>query len=63
MIINTKKIKIIQVKSKIGCLKKHRRTLLGLGLRHIGDVVEREDSPSIRGMVNKISHIVHIQEG
>ncbi|CAL4043352.1 50S ribosomal protein L30 [Buchnera aphidicola (Phyllaphis fagi)] len=57
-----KKLKIMQIKSKIGCLKTHQSTLLSLGLRHIGDIVEREDNPSIRGMVNKIFYMIKIKE-
>lgn len=57
-----KTIKITQVKSSIGRLPKHKLTLRGLGLRRIGHTVEREDTPSIRGMVNKINYMVKIEE-
>lgn len=57
-----KTLKIEQVKSPIGYNKKQREVLRGLGLRRIRHVVEREDSPAVRGMVRKISHLVRIVE-
>ncbi|WWO97455.1 MAG: 50S ribosomal protein L30 [Candidatus Dasytiphilus stammeri] len=53
-------IQITQVRSVIGCLPKHRATLRGLGLRHIGHTVEREDTPSVRGMLNHVYYMVKI---
>ncbi len=55
-------IKIEQFRSPIGYSKKQREVLRGLGLRRIRHVVEREDSPAVRGMVRKISHLVRIVE-
>lgn len=55
-------IKIEQVKSPIGYPKRQRAVLTGLGLRRIRHVVEREDSPAVRGMVRKIAHLVRIVE-
>lgn len=55
-------IKIEQYKSPIGYNHKQREVLRGLGLRRIRHVVEREDSPAVRGMVRKISHLVRIVE-
>ncbi|QIE02184.1 50S ribosomal protein L30 [Buchnera aphidicola] len=57
-----KKIKITQIKSSIGRLPKHKKTLIGLGLRHIGHTVIRKNTKSIQGMVKKISYILKIQE-
>jgi len=57
-----KTLKIEQVRSPIGYNKKQREVLRGLGLRRIRHVVEREDSPAVRGMVKKISHLVRIVE-
>jgi large subunit ribosomal protein L30 len=57
-----KTIKIEQVKSPIGYNHKQRDVLRGLGLRRIRHVVEREDSPAVRGMVRKISHLVRVVE-
>ena len=53
-------IKVKQIKSKIGYPVDQKRTLEDLGLRKIGQVVEKEDSPAIRGMVRKVHHLVTI---
>ncbi len=53
-------IKIKQVKSRIKCPAVQRKTLDSLGLRKMNQVVEKEDSPSIMGMVNKVRHLVEI---
>ncbi len=55
-------IKIRQVRSSIGFNKNQREVLRSLGLRKIRHVVEREDSPAVRGMVHKIRHLVEIVE-
>lgn len=55
-------IKITQIRSSIGRLPKHKATIIGLGLRHIGHTVERNNTPSIRGMINKISYMVAVKE-
>ena len=55
-------IKIKQVKSKIGYPLDQKRTLQCLGLRKISQVVEVEDSPSVRGMIRKVHHLVTIVE-
>lgn len=57
-----KTIKVEQYKSPIGYSKKQREVLRSLGLRRIRHVVERQDTPAIRGMVAKISHLVRIVE-
>jgi large subunit ribosomal protein L30 len=54
------KIKIKQVKSRIKCPKSQKLTLDALGLRKLNRVVEHEDTPPIRGMINKVSHLVAI---
>mgnify|MGYP003372287484 FL=1 len=48
------KIKIKQVRSKIGCPKRQKDTLAALGLKKINAVVEHEDSPSVRGMIEAV---------
>lgn len=53
-------IKVKLVKSTIGTLPKHRRTVEALGLRKIGQVVEKQDNPQMRGMVAQVSHLVTI---
>ena len=57
-----KKIKVTQTRSASGRLKNHRATALGLGLRRIRHTVEVEDTPEIRGMINRISYMVSIEE-
>lgn len=57
-----KKIKITQIKSSIGCLPKHKKTIIGLGLRHIGHTVYRYKTKSIIGMINKISYLLKTKE-
>jgi large subunit ribosomal protein L30 len=53
-------IKIKMIGSLIGCVDKQRATVRGLGLRRMHQVVERADTPEIRGMVKKIPHLVEI---
>ena len=55
-------IKIKQVKSKIGYPIDQKRPLQCLGLRKISQVVEVEDTPSIRGMIRKVHHLVTVVE-
>ena len=56
------KIKITQVKSSIKRLQTQKRTLASLGLKGIGQVVEHETTPNILGMVNKVKHLVSVEE-
>jgi large subunit ribosomal protein L30 len=51
-------IKVKMIGSVIGCPEKQRATVRGLGLRKMNQVVERLDTPEIRGMVKKIPHLV-----
>ena len=53
-----KTIKVTQIKSGIGTKESHRATLRGLGLRRINHTVELEDTPCVRGMVNKVFYLV-----
>jgi large subunit ribosomal protein L30 len=55
-------LKIQQVRSGIGFPRRQREVLRSLGLRRIRHVVERQDTPAIRGMVAKIEHLVQIVE-
>ena len=55
-----KTIKVKQVASPIGRPAKQKAVLIGLGLNKMNKVVELEDTPSIRGMINKIQHLVKI---
>ncbi len=53
-----KKIRVTLIKSLIGTKQPHRATVRGLGLRRINHTVELEDTPAVRGMVNKVSYLV-----
>lgn len=55
-------IKIKQIKSNIGAPKDQKSTLVALGLRKISQVVEVEDTPSNRGMIRKVHHLVTVVE-
>jgi large subunit ribosomal protein L30 len=56
------RLKVTQLKSTIGGKPNQRETMRSLGLKRIGDVVVKEDRPEIRGMVNTVSHLVHLEE-
>jgi large subunit ribosomal protein L30 len=56
-----KKIKVTQTRSSSGCLQKHKDCLRGLGLRKIGHTVIVEDTPSVRGMINKAYYLVRVE--
>jgi large subunit ribosomal protein L30 len=55
-------IKVTQIKSSSGRLKNHRACVAGLGLRRIGQTVEVEDTPSVRGMINKVNYLVRVED-
>ena len=57
---SNKTIRIKYVRSKIATPEKHKRVVKGLGFTRLNQVVEREDTPSIRGMVAKVPHLVEI---
>jgi large subunit ribosomal protein L30 len=56
------KVRITQVKSKIGQSERHRGTLRALGLRKVGRSVEHEESPVLAGMLRKVCHLVKVEE-
>ena len=58
----SKKVKIKQIKSTIKRIESQKRTLIALGLRRIGMEVEHELTPSIKGMIQKVKHLVSINE-
>jgi large subunit ribosomal protein L30 len=60
MINNMEKIRIKQIRSSIKNLKKQKLTLIALGLRGIGKEVIHENTPNIKGMVEKVNHLVEI---
>ena len=53
-----KKVRVKLVKSVIGTKQSHRATVKGLGLRRLNSVSELEDTPAVRGMINKISYLL-----
>lgn len=57
-----KKLRITLVRSVIGYSVRQKRTVLALGLRKLNQVVERPDTPAVRGMVNKIPHLLRVEE-
>ncbi|MBR9847179.1 50S ribosomal protein L30 [Psychroserpens sp. BH13MA-6] len=56
------KIKVTKVKSAINRTQTQKRTLEALGLKRIGQTIEHDASPSILGMVSKVSHLVSVEE-
>ena len=57
-----KQIKVTLVRSPIGYQPKHRECVRGLGLKRMHQTVTLEDTPSVRGMVNKIDYMVRVEE-
>ena len=55
-------IKIKLVKSPIGKIETHKRTVKALGFKKIGQVVEQEDNPQIRGMIKQVSYMLEVEE-
>jgi len=53
-----KKVRVTLVRGLIGTRESHRATVRGLGLRRINHTVELEDTPSVRGMINKVSYLL-----
>ena len=56
------RLKVTQTRSGIGGKQNQRDTLRSLGLKHIGDVVVKDDRPEIRGMVHTVDHLVAVEE-
>ncbi len=57
-----KRIRITYSKSAIGYNKEQKRTIAALGLRKLGQTVERPDTPAIRGMIARVFHLVTVEE-
>jgi large subunit ribosomal protein L30 len=55
------KLRIKWIKSDIGFAKEQKRTLKALGFHRLNETVEQEDSPSVRGMIAKVSHLVKVE--
>ena len=56
------KLRITWVKSSIGYSQRQKGTIRALGFHRLGDVVEQADTPVIRGMLDKVSHLVQVEE-
>ena len=55
-------IKITLVKSTIGAIPKHKKTVQALGLRKLNSSVVKQDNEAVRGMVNQVKHLVKVEE-
>jgi large subunit ribosomal protein L30 len=62
MMAEQKQLKVTLVKSKYGRLPKHRECVKGLGLRRIRHSVILQDTPEVRGMINKVSYLLNVEE-
>ncbi|OUD15621.1 50S ribosomal protein L30 [Thioflexithrix psekupsensis] len=58
----SKKLKVTQIRSIHGRLPKHKACVAGLGLRRMHHSVELDDTPAIRGMINKVSYLLKVEE-
>lgn len=56
------KLRVTLVKSKHGRLKSHKACVAGLGLRRIRQTVEVPDTPENRGMINRVSYLLHVED-
>ena len=56
-------VRVKLVKSPFGRLPRHRECVKGLGLRRIGSVRELEDTPAVRGMINKVAYLLEVRTG
>jgi len=61
--IKDKSLRITLVKSPLGYSKRHKGTIRALGLRRLQQTVEHVDSPQLRGMLDKVSHLLDIVDG
>ncbi|ODS24895.1 50S ribosomal protein L30 [Candidatus Endobugula sertula] len=56
-----KTVRVTQLRSAAKCLPRHKACVAGLGLRRIGHTVEVEDTPSTRGMMNKVHYLIKVE--
>ena len=61
MVAISKTLSVTLIKSPIGRLKNHKASIAGLGLRKIGQTVEVEDSPAVRGMIKQVAYLLKIE--
>ncbi|MCP4327331.1 MAG: 50S ribosomal protein L30 [Alphaproteobacteria bacterium] len=62
MATEKKTVRVTQTGSAIGRYREQRETLIGLGLNKIGRTRELEDTPAVRGMIAKVSHLVRVED-
>ena len=62
MVASSKSLSITLIKSPIGRLKNHKASVAGLGLRKIGQTVQVEDSPAVRGMINQVAYLLKVED-
>ena len=55
-------VKVTQIKSTIGRIESHRSCVRGLGIRRMHQTVELQDTPAIRGMINKVSYLLRVED-
>jgi len=56
------RLKVTQIKSEIGGKPNQRESIRTLGLKRIGDIVVKDDSPVVRGLINAVAHLVKVEE-
>ena len=61
MAVSSKTLSVTLIKSPIGRLKNHKASIAGLGLRKIGQTVEVEDSPAVRGMIKQVAYLLEVE--
>jgi len=60
--VKEKKVRVTWVKSAIGYTLRQKNTVRALGLHHLHETVEHLDSPTLRGMIAKVSHLIQVEE-
>lgn len=58
----SKKLKVTQIRSAIGCPADQKATVKALGLKRLHHSIEKDDSPAVRGMIFKVKHLVEVEE-
>jgi len=61
MAASSKNLSVTLIKSPIGRLKNHKASIAGLGLKKIGQTVEVEDSPAVRGMIKQVAYLLKVE--
>ncbi|MFM5905505.1 MAG: 50S ribosomal protein L30 [Micrococcales bacterium] len=56
------RLKVTQIKSEIGGKPNQRESIRTLGLKRIGDIIVKDDSPQVRGLINTVAHLVKVEE-